>query len=143
IAAGRTTPWLLAWIPLMQGGGDTSIMEQWQQVALTEPDAQVRSTLGVFALVFAHLTDRDQLWKKALGDWDMQSSQVVDIWHNEGRAEGELLKGRQWLLALLENRFGSLPEELIQRIRDVEDVQQLDRAFQQALNLQSLADLQL
>jgi hypothetical protein len=44
---------------------------------------------------------------------------------------------------LLENRFGSLPEELIQRIRAVEDGPRLHDAFQLALNLQSLADLQM
>ena len=81
----------------------------------------------------------------------MKTSQVVDRWHEEGRAEGrveglaegQLEARRQWLLALLESRFGSLPKELIQRLQDVKDVEQLDRAFQQALNVHSLADLQL
>jgi hypothetical protein len=139
IAAGRTTRWLLPWIPLMKGGAEMAIMQEWRRVALTEPDAEVRSTLGAFALVFADLAKRSELWKQALEGWDMQTSQVVDRW----RAEGEILKGRQWLLALLESRFGSLPEDLIQRIRTVEDVQRLDRAFQQALHLQSLDHLQL
>jgi predicted transposase YdaD len=77
----------------------------------------------------------------------MRTSQVVEEWRNEGRAEGrlegQLETRRDDLLALLENRFGSLPEELIQRIRALKDVQRLNRAFQQALNLQSLEDLHL
>jgi hypothetical protein len=143
IAVGRTTRWLLPWVPLMTGGDDLAIMERWKQVALTEPDTRVRARLGAFALVFARRAQRDDLWKQALGDWDMSNLQEVDYWHHEGRTEGEILKGRQWLLTLLESRFGSLPEELIQRIQAVEDIQRLDRAFQQALHLQSLADLQL
>jgi hypothetical protein len=147
IAAGRTTRWLLPWLPLMKGGAEMAIIEEWKQVALTEPDAEVRSTLGCFAVIFADLAKRSEPWEQALEGWDMETSQVVDRWHEkgraEGRAEGETLKGRQWLLALLESRFGSLPADLIQRIQAVEDVQRLDRAFQQALNVRSLADFQL
>ena len=73
----------------------------------------------------------------------MQTSRVVDRFHEGGRAEGQLEVSRKYLLTLLENRFGSLPGELIQRIRDVKHVQQLNSAFQQALNLRSLGDLQL
>ena len=73
----------------------------------------------------------------------MQTSQVVDVWHEKGRAEGQLETRRDDLVALLESRFGSLPEELIQRIRAEDDAERLHRAFQQALKLQSLADLQL
>jgi hypothetical protein len=110
-----------------------------KQVALTEPDAQVRSTLGAFALNFADLAGRSELWEQALEGWDMQNSQVVDRW----RAEGQLEARRDDLQALLESRFGSLPEELIERIRAVQDAQRLHQAFQQALKLQSLAELQL
>jgi hypothetical protein len=143
IAAGRTTRWLLAWIPLMRGGAETAIMEQWKQVAQAEPDPQVRSTLGGFALLFADLAGRGQLWEQALENWDMQTSQVLDRFRNEGRLEGQLEARRDDLLALLESRFGSLPVELIQRLRDLKDVQRLNGAFQQALNLRSLGDLHL
>jgi flagellar biosynthesis/type III secretory pathway protein FliH len=81
----------------------------------------------------------------------MRNLQEVDYWHNEGRAEGlaegrtegQLQARRQWLLALLENRFGSLPEELIRRIQSLEDVQRLDHAFQQAMKVELLAELEL
>jgi hypothetical protein len=147
IAAGKTTRWLLQWIPLMQGGGEMIIMEQWKQEGLAEPDTHVRSTLGSFALNFADLAGRSELWEQALEGWDMQNSQVVDRWQEkgrvEGRAEGRLEARRDDLQALLESRFGSLPEELIERIRAVQDAQRLHQAFQQALKLQSLAELQL
>jgi predicted transposase YdaD len=123
------------------------IMEQWKQVALTEPDARVRSTLGAFALVFALLADRDALWKQALEDWDMRNLQVVDYWHNEGRVEGrvegQLEARRDDLVALLEKRFGSLPKELLQRIQGLSDVARLRAALQQVLDIDSLDELQL
>ena len=59
---------------------------------------------------------RDDLWKQALGDWDMRNVQDVDYWHNEGRVEGrvegQLEARRDDLVALLDKRFGSLPQEL-------------------------------
>jgi hypothetical protein len=74
-----------------------------------------------------------------MADWNRRNLQEVDSCHNEGQVEAR----RDDLVALLESRFGSLLEELIQRIRAVEDGQRLHRAFQQALKLQSLAELQL
>jgi hypothetical protein len=139
IAAGRTTRWLLPWIPLMQGGAEMSIMEQWKAVALTEPDAQVRSTLGGFALLFAHLADRGELWKQALEGWDMRTSRVVDVWHNEGQLEAR----RDDLVVLLEKRFGPLPKELLQRIQAQADVALLKTALQQVLDINSLDELRL
>jgi hypothetical protein len=89
------------------------------------------------------LADRGELWEKALEDWDMRSSQVVDIWHNEGRAEGQLEARRDDLVALLEKRFGSLPKDLLQRIQDLSDVTRLRAALQQVLDIDSLDELQL
>jgi hypothetical protein len=143
IAAGRTTRWLLPWIPLMNGGAEMSIMEQWQQVASTEPDAQVRSTLGAFALLFADLARRGDLWEQALEGWDMQTSQVVDRWHEKGRIEGQLEARRDDLVALLEKRFGPLPKELLQRIQAQADAALLKAALQQVLDIDSLDELRL
>jgi hypothetical protein len=69
IATGRTTRWLLSSIPLMQGGAEPAIMEQWKHVAQAEPDPQVRATLGSFAVLFAELAGRVEPWKQALEGW--------------------------------------------------------------------------
>jgi hypothetical protein len=139
IAAGRTTRWLLPWIPLMKGGAEMAIMEEWRRVALTEPDAEVSSTLGAFALIFADLVKRSELWERALEGWDMQTSQVVDRW----RAEGQLEARRDDLVALLEKRFGSLPQDLLERIQASTDEIRLKTALQQVLDIHSLEELQL
>jgi hypothetical protein len=139
IAAGRTPRWLLPWISLMQGGNEASIIELWIQVALTEPDPQVRSTLGAFALLFADLAGWAEPWKQALEGWDMRSSPVVEEWRDEGRLEAR----RDDLLALLEKRFGALPADLVQRIRTVTDAGRLKAALQQVLDIHSLEELQL
>src|SRR6266852_9855238 len=80
----------------LRGGGDGDILAlpggprqrgppYPARVVLTEPDAQVRSTLGSFALLFAELAGRAESWKQALEGWDMRTSQVVEEWRNEGR----------------------------------------------------------
>ena len=73
--------------------------------------------------------------------------QDVDYWHNEGRvegrAEGQLEARRDDLVALLDKRFGSLPQELRQRIQALSDEARLKAALQQVLDIHSLDELQL
>jgi hypothetical protein len=141
------TRWLLSWIPLMQGGDESSIMEQWKQIALTEPDAQIRSTLGSFALLFAELAGRLERWQQALEGWDMRTSQVVERWREEGRQEGRkegsIETMRELVLALLEKRFGAVSAELVQRVQATNDMARLKAAHQQVLDLHSPDDLVL
>ena len=127
----------------MHGGTEPGILEQWQQVGRTEPDPEVRSTWGAFALLFAELAGRTEAWKKALEGWNMRPSQVVEEWRNEGRVEGQLATRREDLLALLEERFGALPDGLLQRIQATTDVERLKAALRQVLHLHTAKDLQL
>jgi hypothetical protein len=53
IAGGTLPRCLLAWIPLMQGGGEAVNVQQWLEVARQEPDSRRRSDYGGLALVFA------------------------------------------------------------------------------------------
>lgn len=139
LAAGRTTRWLLPWIPLMQGGAEAGIIEPWTAIALTEPDPQVRSTLGAFAVLFADLAGRADPWKQALEGWDMRTSQVVEEWREEGRLEAY----RDSLRVQLEDRFGPLSAELLQRIAVLADVERLKTALRQVLHLHTLDELKL
>ncbi len=61
----------------------------------------------------------------------------------KGRAEGRLLMLREALRKLLEGRFGPLPASLQERINAVNDVGRLQTAFDQAIQLTNLAELQL
>jgi hypothetical protein len=45
IAEGRVARCLLPFTPLMQGGAEASIIEQWKQLAQAEPDARRRADL--------------------------------------------------------------------------------------------------
>jgi hypothetical protein len=60
----------------------------------------------------------------------------------KGIATGRLLSARAMLRKLLEKHFGALPEALVERINATDDVDRLQAAFDQALVLTNLADLQ-
>lgn len=53
----RTPRTLLAFIPLMHGGGESGIIDQWLATAGREPDARRCSELGTLARVFAEVKD--------------------------------------------------------------------------------------
>src|SRR5262249_54943354 len=61
----------------------------------------------------------------------------------EGQTVGELRASRKKLRQLLAHRFGPLPEALNQAIEDITDAGRLDAAFERALQINDLADLQL
>jgi hypothetical protein len=61
----------------------------------------------------------------------------------EGKAEGVLLATRANLRRLLEKRFGPLPSLLIQRLEATTDIDRLQAAFDQAVDLGKLDDLKL
>ena len=64
------------------------------------------------------------------------------IWE-EGRIAGELRATRGALRSLLVKRFGPLPESVSQAIEGTTDLERLERAFQKALDVDKLADLEL
>ena len=155
IGMGRTTRWLLPWIPLMQGGGRTAIIEQWKQAALAEPDPEARATLAGLALVFGELAKRARAWQAGLRGWDMRTSRIVEAWREEGReegraegreegrAEGELVMARDNLHGVLVERFGRVPKAWQRRIQAVTDPDRLKAALRQAMRIQALDELQL
>ena len=127
VADGRMSRAMLPWIPLMRDGGETGIMERWKELALAEPDSRRRAEYGALALVFAEPAGRRALWKQALEKWNMIESQQVLEWMAEGEAKGlreGLLRAsrtRTLLRDLLEDRFGPLPEALVQQIEATTD----------------------
>jgi hypothetical protein len=139
IVAGTITPWVLALIPLMQKGSEPGIITQWLAIAGTETDERKRGDYGGLVLVFAELAGCQPAWKKALKGWNMKVSQQVLEW----QMEGAVLNARETLRILLEDRFGSLPETLLQRIDSTDDASRLQQACRQVLRLQKLEDLKL
>jgi hypothetical protein len=60
-----------------------------------------------------------------------------------GRAEGELLDARKILQQVLVQKFGPLPEEVVQRIQAATDVEQLHHCVLQGMQMKSLDELSL
>ncbi len=58
----------------------------------------------------------------------------------EGHKEGREENGRQYLIAMLQARFGALPEAVLAAIRAAEKTQ-LDRWFQRGIMARSLDDV--
>jgi hypothetical protein len=139
IAAGKVARCVLAFIPLMRGGGEAGIIARWQELALQEPEERRRSDYGGLAVVFAELTAGASQWKEALKEWSMRQSQQVQEW----RAEGKVQALQEALRGLLEQRFGTLPEALLERIGTTDDLGRLQGAIRQVHDIQSLDQLQL
>lgn len=159
IQAGTWTRCLLPWVPLMRGGGEAAIITRWVALAQAEPDRHLRADYGGLALVFAELTRHRAMWQKALEGWNVVESQQVLEWMKqgeakgraegraEGRTEGETLgvlkARREDLRLLLEEKFGPLPETLLEQIESIQNPEQLRDAIRQANRIQNLTDLKL
>jgi hypothetical protein len=61
----------------------------------------------------------------------------------QGLTAGELRTRKEDLRMLLEERFGTLPEEWAQRIEATQDLERLKNAVRQVLHIQGLTDLEL
>ncbi len=143
IAAGTVARCLLPFIPLMHGGCEPGIIARWVQLAQAEPDRQPRGDYGGLALVFAELAGCRPAWEQALGSWNVVESQVVLGWLAEGDTRGALRTRREDLRMLLEERFGPLPQPLLERIEGADDLNRLQAALRQVVHIQALDDLQL
>ena len=151
IARGETAKSILAFIPLMTGGGESGNIQRWLDIASAEPDHRRRDDLGNLALVMAELKPWFGEWQKALKEWNMRESTFINGWIDEGRDEGRV-KGRDegriqqakgMLRTLLAKRFTVISEDVLRRIDAVTDPAALDRAFVQAFDVASPEDLPL
>jgi predicted transposase YdaD len=73
---------------------------------------------------------------------EMRESSVVQLWLNEGREEGReegLENGqRRSLLTVLEAQFGEIPDDLVQQVAGITDIDQLDLLVRSAVTDRSL-----
>ncbi len=135
VAAGKTSPWLLGWVPLMRGGGESSIIRQWQAEAEGGfSDERDRADLGSLTLVFAALAECRPAWEFGLRRWNMQSSPFLE----EIRAEG----ARALVLRLGRQKFGKLPNKKQQKKLDnLTDLAQFEGLAERLLHVDSWANL--
>jgi hypothetical protein len=133
MAAGRVTRCLLPWIPLMNGGGEPGIIDEWVRQAQAEPDAARRGDYGGLALVFAELAGSRDRWREALRGWNVLQSQQVLEWQANATANA--------LLRMLQRRFHpEVPAELVATIQATTDMEQLNRWIDAAVTSASLDD---
>ena len=88
IAQGKQPRVILPWIPLMQGGHESGIIERWKELAASEPLPQRRTEFGALVLVFADAADCLEAWEFALKEWNMIESRIVNEWKDQGRRAG-------------------------------------------------------
>jgi hypothetical protein len=125
VGAGEVSRVVLPFVPLMQGGGEAAIIQEWVRLASAEPDGRRRADYGGLALVFAEAAGCREAWKHALREWNMIQSQQVLEWQAEARVEGEVKGQGEALLTVLEAKFGSVPREVASAIRATTDLNRL------------------
>jgi hypothetical protein len=150
IEAGLVSRCILPWVSLMAGMEGPPLADRWRRLADAEPEHRTRSEYGSLALIFATAADRRAEWEHILRGWNMKESSVVNEWLAEGRAEGRVLgraeglaegraEGRaEAILAVLEQRCGSVPGELAAAIRASTDLTNLQTWLGMALRAESL-----
>jgi hypothetical protein len=147
VAGGQLTPWLLAWVPLMRGGRESSIIAEWLDAAdRFFVDAQDRTDLATLTLTFATLAQWGPVWRRGLRGWHMNTSPFLDELRAEarveGRAEGRLEGVRATLLRQGREKFGKAPNKKQRKaLEDLSDLSQLEELAARLLHVDSWADL--
>jgi hypothetical protein len=116
--AGGSTPGILFWVPLMQGGGDPAVIARWRDLVGRLPEPRVRADLLGVALVFTELAGCGQVWLREMEGWQMMTeSPIVNSWIEKAVNETRLGTTREELLRLLHCRFpGAVPPEAAETI---------------------------
>ena len=138
IAQGKQPRIILPWIPLMQGGHESGIIERWKELASTEPLSQRRAEFGALALVFAEAADCSDAWEIALKEWNMIESKVVKGWQDQVRRDGRHESRVEDLIYILQEKFGSLPTEIPSHLQKIDDSNVLRQLFQKAVHVSNL-----
>jgi hypothetical protein len=145
VEARRAPRLVLAWLPLMQNGGEPAIIRRWLDVAGQEADKKMREALGL-ALVFAERAGCGAAWREALRGWDVMESQIVKEWTAQARAEGLALGKAEGLregeakalLRVLQRRFKAVPDDLRAAVEAVQEAERLAAWLDLALEARSL-----
>jgi Domain of unknown function (DUF4351) len=143
VTAGKLSVWLLGWIPLMRGGGESAIIMNWKlQVESRLVDERDRANLGSIALVFATLAGCRPAWERGLKGWNMQTSPYLDEIRAQGREEGRAEGARALVLRLGQQKFGRAPAKKQQKqLESIADLAELEALAERLRDSDSWADL--
>jgi hypothetical protein len=137
IESGELRRIILAFIPLMKEAGELAIISRWVAQANLEQDARQRADLGTLALTLATLKQWFPAWKEALKEWNMLESPFV----LELQAEATLKATRKAVKMVLEERFGPVPPDLVQRIEATNDLAKVDQLLRAAAHITRVEEL--
>ena len=87
---GNLSRWLLAWLPLMQGGATAAIIAGWKREASKEPNLRDRHLLAHLTLTFAKLAECQEAWAHELEGWAVIKSEYLEELREQVRAEGRV-----------------------------------------------------
>jgi hypothetical protein len=142
IASGKFGLCILPWIPLMAGGGEPAIIEEWKRLVLTETDLDKRARYRSSALVFAELIREQINWYQALENWEMKESKYLSGIRREGKLIGIVEKSRAVLLQVVRLQLEDpVPEAIRLAVEGTNDPDVLDRWLETALCAQNVSDL--
>ncbi len=146
VAAGTISPWLLAWLPLMQGGADPGIIEAWTIEAGRVPGERDRGILAHLTLTFAALAGRRAAWQGNLEGWAVIKSSYLEELREEVRAEarveGSLQTLRDTVSRLGRRRFDKPASRKHKaQLQAVTDVSRLERILDRLLDAASWEEL--
>ncbi|HUY33486.1 MAG TPA: hypothetical protein VMV69_12115 [Pirellulales bacterium] len=143
VAGGITSPWLLPWVPLMQGGGELGIIADWLPEAERRlTDERDRADLGLTTQVFASLAGCRAAWDQALRGWNMKTSPIFDEIREEGREEGRAEGMRALVVHQGRQKFGKTPTKKQQKaLESVTDLARLEALAERLLDVDSWGQL--
>ena len=88
VTAGAASAWLLAWLPLMRGGTDSGIIDEWKREAARLPDERERGNLAWLTLTFAELAGSAAEWRRGLRGWNVLKSPMWEAARDVGTYRG-------------------------------------------------------
>lgn len=154
VSARAIPRWLLAWLPLMQGGDEASIIEAWKREALNQPREADQQILAGLTLTFAALAGSVEAWGRALEGFAVIKSPYLEELRErvrtearaqglaEGRSEGQAEALRATILELGRQRFRkAATRKQRAKLGALTDLTHLERIRDRLLTAASWTDL--
>ncbi|MBI1926153.1 hypothetical protein HYR99_18115 [Candidatus Poribacteria bacterium] len=69
--------------------------------------------------------------------------QIVNPYIRRGEIQGELKAMHRTLTRLLQAKFSELPPDTVQRVQEIDSIEELDKLFEQAIHAESLEQVNL
>ena len=126
----------------MTGGDEPGIIERWNRAAEAETNPRQRAAFAAPALVLSEAAGRESIWTKALEDWNVQKSTIVEGWVKQARVEGRVEESRAIMLRQGKKKFGRLPTKKQQAELDtIDDPAKLQALSERLLDVSTWGEL--